>query len=205
MNLDRYFEKRYTYLKSVANNVVRSRKRTSQHPTDDAHDLLHWCIERAYKDAEKYAEKTQSDIDGILTMMIKNQWNWSSNGLEQFRNIHSIIDKMDMDHIENTMVLEEFENVDELVYENIPTKIKEYILDLKDRGFSNNQIQMILAVNVAKRVLDLGEITMFRLYFVEGMSIRDICKEKNVSQRYVSGTLNAMKNKIKEECRRLLN
>jgi RNA polymerase sigma factor (sigma-70 family) len=199
MDLNEYIILRYSFLKTMSRNIV---SRRSKNPQEDASDLLSYTVENILVNKDKYQNKEVSELDLIFGAFLKNQWNWiNSTSKKSFLNINKINNNIDdLEKYENTLVNIEDQDAVlkiEINAEGLSENNIKIILDLLEFNYSNEQMDKILFCKDYYKKLNVSDQSLFELYFIKKLSIREISALTNVPRSSIKRILDTLKNKIK--------
>jgi hypothetical protein len=181
---------------------------------DNAHEILSAFVMHLYNNQERVLEvKEQGWLEQFSTMWI------ARNAMRVYENVikseHVLIGR-DEDRgdgnwertdrrsweAHRTHKLAHDANVLEQIYldaEDAPHIAKEYILDLYSAGYEQPVIDKILLSHLAaSESLEPHERIMFRMYFVEGKSYRELQKRLNIDKSACFRMVKQIEEKIKK-------
>jgi DNA-directed RNA polymerase specialized sigma subunit len=170
----------------VAGNFVR----TSRNKKEDRHDLLHISIEEAMKRlGDKQMEENECKAYMISFMSRQTKWTNTDFKIQTWVYSNDLVAGTD-----------ESTNPSDLLFcETINNEFKDFIKE-NIQDFGLDKIKVILQTKLSYRQLSLAEKTLFDLYFVKDMTMRQISEILGISLKRTFVMINKLKDKIKSEC-----
>lgn len=196
--INNYVTKRYKFLIGVANNIVSSKKRRSSNIKEDANDLLSYTIEHICSRRDKYEKMPEHQLESNILSFMKNSWNWynataKSSFLRQTRMVNSGNGEVyEYDSADESSTVQM-----EMQAEDVCENVQDYILDLLNAGYSNEQISKILYVKDFYKKLDVYEQSLYDLYFTQGHSMKYISDIAQISHTSIKRMMMVIKIKLK--------
>ena len=173
-------------LKSAGGFVGKSKNRQ-----EDAHDLLHISIEEAMTRLGE-RDMPENECKAYMISFMSRQTKWTETAFKRQTKVYS--NSSDNIGVELTTHPSEF-----LFCESINNEFKDFILD-NVREFGLEKVKIILQTKLTYRDLPLAEKTLFDLYFVKNMTMRQISEVLGLSLKRTFTMITELKDKIKEQC-----
>jgi RNA polymerase sigma factor (sigma-70 family) len=186
LTISEYIANNYQWLLGVAGNFVR----TSRNKKEDRHDLLHISIEEAMKRlGDKQMEENECKAYMISFMSRQTKWTNTDFKIQTWVYSNDLVAGTD-----------ESTNPSDLLFcETINNEFKDFIKE-NIQDFGLDKIKVILQTKLSYRQLSLAEKTLFDLYFVKDMTMRQISEILGISLKRTFVMINKLKDKIKSEC-----
>lgn len=130
-------------------------------------------------------------IKFVQTWM-KNNVNWSNSEFNKSIAVNNLEEEWQRED-------EFYEDELDIIAEDSPDDVKEFIIDLS-RRFDEREVEKILQVRKAYLLLMPHERVLYDLYYTQMLSIRAVAKKLNLPASAVYGMLNDLKKRIIELC-----
>lgn len=193
-----YITKKYKFLLQTAKNIVSSKRIKSNNIQEEASDLLAYTCEYMCMNRGRYDVCDDSFIESVMVNHMYRQWNWrNATAKKSYLHQTKMINEGPVDISELYIQIPEYDNKVEMEAENIPELAKDYILDLMNLGYSNENISKILFCKEYYKRLNVSEQSLYELYFIKQLSRAKISEMTKVPQIALQRMLTKIKKEIK--------
>ena len=169
-DIDKFIEINYDWLVSVAENVLG---KSSKNDTD-ANDLISNLVIYLYENKDNILLKYLNDVmfKKLCVSYIKKQSSWNKTLFKkQFKFDFAELDELSYEKSIDSSAIE-------LV--GAPEKASDYIKDLMNLGFNENQIEKVLKFKIIEKDLNIYDSNLIDMYINKNMSYAEISKKCNI-------------------------
>jgi hypothetical protein len=128
----------------------------------------------------------------FLQTWMKNNVRWQNSDFNKSIGVNKFDDEWEIQS-------ETFEEPYEILAEDLPDDVKEFIVDL-DRRFTEIEVRQIIVIRKIYLTLPSHERVLYDLYFTQMLSLRQVAKKLQLPLSAVHNMVTDLKKKIKERC-----
>lgn len=182
--IDNFLVNRFDHLNKMAGFITR---RQAMDPSDKD-ELFAYLIEHLYTNdrVPEIVLQGQTNLEGYAVRVMKNAWMWGNTPNQMYRK------RVSGANVEKACAdCEEVETQEEPVI-SLP-------LDERFIGLTDDQVVRLMNVEKAYLLLEPHEKKLYKMYYVDGLTIRKIAAMIKISGNAVHKMIVVMRNKLKDE------
>lgn len=198
MSVEQFISQNYNELLSIAKKVC---KKKATNIVEDSHDLLSSTLEYALNNKMKFENKNPGEIRFMLVRAMTNQFKWDKGEFRECVKRSGSIPDTSV-HVFSSDNYEIFETIE--IGNDVD---RDFFIDRQNK-FTTEQTLKILSVIKSHKSLDKLEKQLFKYYFVDQLTMREISEKTGIplagNKNTIHGMINELIDKIKILCKKYL-